>query len=96
MNGLSLLDMPVGDMLDVIYHLLIEDLVPYTTVQVADDRVEFYHRAKVRADVDDMLDGTSPAGSVGDADPETWGTSLEQQQAMAALMSQLGPPAGGG
>lgn len=95
MSGIRLLDLQVSDMLDVIHHLMIEDLVPHATVQVADDRVELQHRARVRETVEELLDGTVTPDSIAGADPETWGTSPEQQAALASAMAQFGPQSGG-
>jgi hypothetical protein len=95
LNGVRLLDLDLADALDVVTHLMVDDQIPYTTVQVADDKVELYHRARVRADLEEKLDGLDGTDDVGRADPETWGTGPEQQAALSALMAQVGPPAGG-
>jgi hypothetical protein len=97
LNGVDLLALPAADMLDVIHHLLVDDQMVTASVQVADDRVDLYSRAKVRADLEDRLDEAAPdmTGSPADADRATWGTGGQQQAALAALFAQVGPPAGG-
>lgn len=95
MNGVRLLELDLTDALDVVHHLMVEDLVLHATVQVADDQVDLYNRARARADVEDMLNGVSARSeSLADVDPETWGTTPDQLQAMSAVMA-AGPPPGG-
>jgi hypothetical protein len=91
MAGVRLLELELSDMLDVLYHLMVEDEVPHAKVQVSDDRVELYHRARVRADIDEQLDGATPPEGLGD--PETWGTLPEHQSAMQSMMAFAGAPA---
>jgi hypothetical protein len=85
--------LPLDAMLDVIYHLAVDDLIPRATVQVAEDKVKVFRRANVRAEFDEQLDDAGSGGAMGD--PETWGTLPEHQAATRAAMGFAGPPAGG-
>jgi hypothetical protein len=96
MSGVKLLELDLSSLLDVVYHLMIEDGIPHTKVQVADDRVELYDRARVRAELDERLDGITPEGF---GDDETWGVRPEHQAALRSAMAHAGAPAsprGGG
>jgi hypothetical protein len=95
MAGVAILTLPLADMLDVAYHLMIEDAVPHTSVQVDDEHVEMRNRGWAKSRIEEHLDGSTPPEGIAAADPETWGTDRQHQQALAAQMAEFGPMTGG-
>lgn len=93
MSGVDVLGLPLAGMLDVIYHLAVDDLIPRTTVQVAEDRIKVYRRAGVRDELEDQLGGSAHTDSPALADPATWGALPEHQAAARAAMSFAGQAA---
>lgn len=93
MAGVRPLELDFGDMLDVFYALMVDDLLPHVTVQVADDKVELHHRARVKADVEGRLAKAEREVRPGRFDPETWGLLPEHRAATAAALAFTGGPA---